>query len=101
MGNDPIARASAPTRENDDDECRIKFLRACELTTSGVQFDVVWEGHELRPPWWQGVEEAVAAHTLFASPAHAVRRGGTLVPTVLWGVWVADGSRGVFRYSRQ
>jgi hypothetical protein len=48
-----------------------------------------------------GGGRAVAVHTLFASPDHAVRRGRTLVPAVLWGVWVADGSRGVFRYSRQ
>ena len=43
----------------------------------------------------------MAAHTLFASPAHAVRRGRMLVPVVLWEVWTVDGSRGVFRYIRQ
>ena len=70
-GQDAVARAAAPMHWrrrlrllDSDSEGQIKLLRACEVTTSGMQFDVVWQGHEHLPAWWQGLDEAVAVAAL-------------------------------------
>jgi len=70
---DPIARACAPTGADSDTEGQIKLIRAAEVTVKGVQFDIVWEGHEHLSEWWQGLEQAMAKEVLITGAECTVK----------------------------
>ena len=101
LGVDAIARACAPTgleeeeeeneagqelepdaelelepeleQQGSDTEGQIDYLLACEVTSTRLQFHVMWDGYPHLRNWWQRVDEAIAVDTL-AQPEPYLRK---------------------------
>jgi hypothetical protein len=114
----PLGVSSPPTPQSQSacdgvEKFTIHSIQGCEHTCKGMQFDIVWQGHEHIKHWWQCLPEQEAFGELSQSSYHGrvleivtgeEKQGERLlaivvdfIPTIdTWTIEYGDGDRETF-----